>query len=60
MEERRQRHLTESTENELTQSKRKFFSVVGVLDEPDSAKPAQLSSRNGPPGYKGWTRFQPL
>ncbi len=35
--------------------------VVGVLDEPYSAmyKPAQLSSHIGPPGYIGWTRFQP-
>jgi hypothetical protein len=31
---------------------------VGVLEEPDSAKPAQLSSHTGPPGYIGWTRFQ--
>ncbi len=34
--------------------------VVGVLDEPYSAKPAQQSSHTGPPGYIGWTRFQPM
>ncbi len=37
--------------------------VVGVLDEPDSTKPAQRSSFTGPPGYIGmigWTRFQPM
>ncbi len=28
---------------------------AGVLDEPDSAKPAQCSSHTGPPGYIGWT-----
>ncbi len=27
---------------------------AGVLDEPDSAKPAQLSSNTGPPSYIGW------
>ncbi len=26
-------------------------SEEGVLDEPDSTKPAQLSSHTGPPGY---------
>jgi hypothetical protein len=30
--------------------------IVGVLDEPYSAKPAQLSTHTGPPGYIGWTR----
>ncbi len=30
---------------------------AGVLDEPDSAKPAQLSSHSGPPGYIGWTQL---
>ncbi len=36
-------------------------SKAGVfLDEPDSAKPAQRSSYTGPPGYIGWTRFQPM
>jgi hypothetical protein len=36
--------------------------VVGVLDEPYTqlCKPAQLSSHTGPPGYIGWTRFQPM
>ncbi len=29
--------------------------VVGVLDEPYSAKPAQRSSHTCPPGYIGWT-----
>ena len=29
--------------------------VVGVLEEPYSAKPAQRSSHTGPPGYLGWT-----
>jgi hypothetical protein len=33
---------------------------AGVLDEPDSAKPAQRSSFTGPPGYIGWTQFQPM
>jgi hypothetical protein len=33
---------------------------AGVLDEPYSAKPAQRSRHNGPPGYIGWTRFQPI
>jgi hypothetical protein len=33
---------------------------VGVLNEPDSAKPTQLSSHTGLPGYKGRTRFQPM
>ncbi len=32
--------------------------VVGVWDEPFLAKPAQLSSHTGPPGYIGWIRFQ--
>jgi hypothetical protein len=31
--------------------------VVGVLDE---TKRAQRSSHTGPPGYIGWTRFQPM
>ncbi len=31
-----------------------------VLDEPDSAKPAQRSNCTGPPGYIGWTQFQPM
>jgi hypothetical protein len=35
-------------------------SEAGVLDEPDSAKPAQWNSYTGPPGYKGWTQFQPM
>ncbi len=29
--------------------------AVGVLDEPDSAKPAERSSHTGPKGYIGWT-----
>ena len=33
--------------------------VVGVLDEPYSAKSAQRSSHTSPPGYKGWKRYQP-
>ncbi len=33
--------------------------LVGVLVEPYSAKPAQLSSHPGQPGCIGWTRFQP-
>jgi hypothetical protein len=33
-------------------------SGLGVLNELDSAKPAQQSSHTGPPGYIGWTRFQ--
>jgi hypothetical protein len=33
---------------------------AGVLDIPYSAKPAQRSSHTGPPGYIGWTRFQPV
>jgi hypothetical protein len=32
--------------------------VVGVLDEPYSAKPAQRSSHTGPQGYIGRTLFQ--
>ncbi len=32
----------------------------GVLDEPYSGKPAQRRSRTGPPGYIGWTQFQPM
>jgi hypothetical protein len=28
---------------------------AGVLDKPYSAKPAQLSSHTGQPGYIGWT-----
>jgi hypothetical protein len=32
---------------------------AGVLDELYSANPAQRSSHTGPPGYIGWTRFQP-
>jgi len=28
---------------------------AGVLDEPNSAKPAQRSSQTGPPGHMGWT-----
>jgi hypothetical protein len=35
-------------------------SEAEVLDEPYSAKPAQQSSYTGPPGYIGWTRFQPM
>ena len=31
-----------------------------VLDKADSAEPAQPSSHTGPPGYIGWTRFQPM
>ncbi len=38
----------------------KQTAVVGVLDEPYSAKPAQRSNHTGPPGYIEWTRFQPL
>jgi hypothetical protein len=38
----------------------KQTAVVGVLDEPYSAKPAQRSSHTGPPGYIGWTPFQPM
>jgi hypothetical protein len=35
--------------------------IVGVLDESSyTAKPAQLSSHTGPPGYIGWTRCQPM
>jgi hypothetical protein len=41
-------------------SQKKPVSEVGVLDEPYSAKPAQLSSHTGPPGYIGWTRLQPM
>jgi hypothetical protein len=33
---------------------------AGVLDEPDSAKPAQQSSYNGPPDNIGWTQFKPM
>ncbi len=33
---------------------------AGVLDEPYSAKPAQRSSHNGPPGCIWRTRFQPM
>jgi hypothetical protein len=36
----------------------KFSPEAQVLDEPDSAKPAQRSSYTGPPGYIGWTQFQ--
>jgi hypothetical protein len=36
-----------------------MYSVVGVLDELYSAKPAQRRRHTGPPGYIGWTRFQP-
>jgi hypothetical protein len=35
------------------------MSIVGVLDEPFSAKPAQRTSHTGPPGYIGLSRFQP-
>jgi hypothetical protein len=38
----------------------KSESVVGVLDEPYSAKPAQLSSHTDPPGYIRCTLFQPM
>jgi hypothetical protein len=31
------------------------YPVVGVLDEPYSAKLAHRSSHTGPPGYIGWT-----
>ncbi len=34
--------------------------AAGVLDEPDSAKPAQQSSHTGPVVYIGWIRFQPM
>ncbi len=37
-----------------------YFPEAGVLDESASAKPAQQSSYTGPPGYKGWTQFQPM
>jgi hypothetical protein len=37
-----------------------YFSEAGVLDEPYSTKPAQRSSHTGPPGYIGWTQFQPM
>ncbi len=37
-----------------------FFPDAGVLDEPDSAEPAQRSSHTGPPDYKRWTQFQPM
>jgi hypothetical protein len=40
--------------------KMKCKPVEGVLDEPFSAKPAQPSCHTGPPGYIGWTRFQPM
>jgi hypothetical protein len=30
-------------------------SVLGVLNEPYSAKPTHRSSNTGPPGYIGWT-----
>ncbi len=36
------------------------YTIVGVLNEPYSAKPAQRSSHTGPPGYIGWTWFQPM
>ncbi len=35
------------------------YPVVGVLDEPDSAKPAHRSSHTGPPGYIRWTDTVP-
>jgi hypothetical protein len=35
-------------------------SEAGVLDEPDSAKPAQRSSYTDPPGYIGCTQLQPM
>ncbi len=33
--------------------------VVGVLDEPYSAKLAHRSSHTGPPVYRGWNRVHP-
>ncbi len=45
--------------NRLGKDCQNVSTVIGVLDEPDSAKPAQLSSRTGPPGYIWWRRFQP-
>jgi hypothetical protein len=33
---------------------------VGVLDKPYSSKSAQRSSHTCPPGYKVWTRSQPM
>jgi hypothetical protein len=38
----------------------KRSSIVGVLDELYSAKPAQLSSHTGPEGNIGLTWFQPM
>ncbi len=40
--------------------RRVFSAKGGVLDEHDSAKPAQRSSYNGPPGCIGWTQFKPM
>jgi hypothetical protein len=37
-----------------------LLSVVGVLDEPYSVKPAQRSNQTGPPGYIGRTWFQSM
>ncbi len=37
-----------------------FSSSTEILDEPYSAKPAQLSSHTGPPGYTELTRYQPM
>jgi hypothetical protein len=44
----------------IKKPEKKMQSEAGVLDEPDSAKPAQRSSHTGPPGYIGWKRFQPM
>jgi hypothetical protein len=48
----------------VSYAKLKIFKTIssesGVLDEPDSAKPAQRSSYTGLPGYIGWTKFQPM
>ncbi len=41
--------------SEREKRKNEACTVVGVLDESYSAKPAQLSSHTGPPGYIGWT-----
>ncbi len=43
------------------QKEKTTSTVVGVLNEPYAAKPAQRSSHTGQPGYIGWTLgFQPL
>jgi hypothetical protein len=36
------------------------YGVGGVLDEHTQLSQLERSSHTGPPGYKGYTRFQPM